>query len=126
MRRAGVGQLVDRVELRRGERLCGRVLYHVDAVLVLLDQRVREVRVEVSALDAKAACVLGLVGAHGLPGGKCHGVHALLAGSRPVDRAGDPADVVDVHAAVERVRNLDDGALAHPVGDDVGTGVQKN
>ena len=37
VRGAGVGQLVDLVELRRGEWLGGRVLNHVDAVLVLLD-----------------------------------------------------------------------------------------
>ena len=86
----------------------------------------REVRVEVPALDAKAAGVLGLVGAHCLPGGENHGVNALLGGSRAVDRSGDPAYVVDVHAAVERVGNLDDGALAHAVGDDVGAGVQKD
>ena len=125
VRGAGVGQLVDLVELRRGEWLCGRVLYHVDAALVLLDQRVREIRVEVPALDAKAAGVLGLVGAHCLPGGENHGVNALLGCSRAVDRAGNPADVVDVHAAVEGVGNLDNGALAHAVGDDVGAGVQK-
>ena len=126
VRGAGVGKLVDRVELRRGKRKGGRVLYHVDAVLVLLDKRMREVRVKVSALDAKAARVLGLVGAHCLPGGENHGIHALLGGSRAVDRSGDPAYVVDVHAAVERVGNLDDGALAHAVGDDVGAGVQKD
>ena len=85
----------------------------------------REVRVEVSALDAKAARVLGLVGAHCLPGGENHGVNALLGGSRTVDRAGNPTDVVDIHAAVEGVGDLDDGALAHAVGDDVGAGVQK-
>ena len=123
-----VGQGVDSVHLLGAQRLRGGVLHHVEAVaLIGLDQGAPAVGIEVAVLRAKAARVLQAVCLQGLPAGQ-DDVFVRHAGELlgAVGRAGDPGDLLDGDAGVERVCDGDDGVLAHAVGDEVRPAVEQD
>ena len=110
-----VGKLVDLVELLGGKRLCGRILDSVDVMRIGLDERVREERIEVSALDAERLCVDLLVSVELVPGRENHRPVALLIAPGTIDRALDPGDILCLYAGGKGVCYLHDLALSHAI-----------
>lgn len=126
---ARVGQLGDLVHLGGGEGRRRRVLHHVDAVGVGLDQAPAGDGVHVLLLDVEAARVGEAVGFELVPGGEQLVVVDLVErarAARAVDGAVHVGDLVDGQPACQRVGDLDDRVLAHAVDQQVGTGVEQH
>ena len=124
---AGVGQLVDGVQLGRGQGRRGRVLHNVEVVgLIRLDQAMRRDRVHVLVLHGKALRVVLTVFSQLLERGEKLVVIHLAQVLGLIDRARDPAHLIDRQARVQRLCHLDDGLLAHAVEEKVGARVHQN
>ena len=125
--RAGVGQLVDAVQLGGGERGLRRVLHHEEVVgRVGLHQAVGRHGVHVAVLHGKAAGVVEAVRSQLVEGGQQVVVVDLVKRGSLVGRAADPGHLVDGKARVQGLRHLHDGLLAHSVEDEVGAGVKQD
>ena len=124
---AGIGQLVDGVQLGRGQGCRGRVLHNVEVVgLIGLDQAMCRDRVHVLVLHGKALRVVLTVFSQLLERGEKLVVIHLAQVLGLIDRARDPAHLVDRQTRVQRLCHLDDGLLAHAVEEKVGARVHQN
>ena len=125
--RAGVGQLVDGVQLGRGEWRLRRVLHHEEVVgRVGLHQAVGRHGVHVAVLHGKAAGVVEAIRTQVVKGGEKVVVVDLVQRVGLVDRPADPGDLVDGKTGVQGLRHLHDGLFAHAVEDEVGAGVKQD
>ena len=115
MIRPAVRQGVDAVHLRLRKRLLRRILDDEFMLAIRLQQPPRRKRVGVAVLQIKALGVFSGVRRKACvvrqPQTRQVRVRLAHAEDRPVD----VGDVVNVHPVVERLRDLDDAALAHAV-----------
>ena len=115
MIRPAVGQAVDPIHLLLRKRLLRRVLDDEFMLTIRLQQPPRRKRVGVAVLQIEALGVFSGVRRKACivrqPQARQVRVRLAHAEDRPVD----VGHVMDVHAVVERVGDLDDAALAHAV-----------
>ena len=123
---AHIGERVDVVHLHLAQGFCRRILDHVQVILVLFCQPLSREWVRIAVLDIKALRILPLVRRQRVIVRQVQRVVDVLQAAGFVDGAVHEGDVLHVHAAVQRFRDLHHGALAHAVGQKIRLGVNEN
>ena len=113
--RAAVRKIVDMIHLLLRKRLLRRVLDDKFMVAIRLDEPLGAEGVGVAVLDGKALGVDARIFLHIREGRERDGRDGCIRLTGLIDCAVDICDVLRIHAVVERVRDLDDGALSHAV-----------
>ena len=126
MVRSRVGQAIHRIHFGGGQRLRRRVLHDELVIGIWLDQTLAGERVAIAVLDVEAARIFELVVLHARKRRQKLVVVHMLKRLHAHHGALDEGDVLDGKPGVERIGHLDDGMLAHPVADKVGTGIEQN
>ena len=120
MPRAGEGKAVDRIHLARRQRRLRGVHHHELIVRIRLHENLAGNGVVVPVLNGEGACEGQLVGVDLIPRGQLRVVIHMLERVRLVSRSGNEAKVLYAKAARQSVRDLNDGALPHAIGDEIG------
>ena len=122
--RAAVRKIVDMIHFLLRKRLLRRVLDDKFMVAIRLDEPLGAEGVGVAVLDGKALGVDARIFLHIREGRERDGRDGCIRLTGLIDRAVDIRDVLRVHAVVERVRDLDDGALSHAVDQKIGLRIE--
>ena len=122
--RAAVRKIVDMIHFLLRKRLLRRVLDDKFMVAIRLDEPLGAEGVGVAVLDGKALGVDARIFLHIREGWEHNGGNRRVRLAGLIDRAVDIRDVLRVHAVVERVRDLDDGALSHAVDQKIGLRIE--
>ena len=130
---AHIWQRIDIVHLHLRQRHRRRILDDKGFAVIGLEHPVRGERVRVLILNPHAVRERALVLTDRLKIRQSHGALCPrgLVGQRGeiscfVNRPADEGDVLHPEAARERVRDLYNTVLTHPVGDEIGAGLQQN
>ena len=127
MPRARIGQAVDGVHLVLGQRRSRRALHHVHAVGVRLPPSgLPRHRVARAVLGGEALREGALVARNLFPPGQHLVVDHVFQRARAEHRAVDEGEIAHGKARSEGIGNLDDRALPHAVGDEIGPGIEQD
>ena len=126
MPRARIGQAIDGVHLVLGKRRSRRVLHHVHAVGVRFHQTGARHRVARAVLGGEALREGTLVARNLFPPGQHLVVDHVFQRARAEHRAVDEGEIAHGKARSEGIGNLDDRALPHAVGDEIGPGIEQD
>ena len=126
MERAAVRKIVDMIHLLLRKRLLRRVLDDEFVLAIRLNEPLGAEGVGVAVLDRKTLGVDARVFLHVREGREHNGGNGRVRLSGLIDCAVDICDVLRIHAVVERVRNLDDGALTHAVDQKISLRIEQN
>ena len=124
--RAAVRKIVDMIHFLLRKRLLRRVLDDKFMVAIRLDEPLGAEGVGVAVLDGKALGVDARIFLHIREGRERDGRDGCIRLTGLIDCAVDIRDVLRVHAVVERVRDLDDGALSHAVDQKISLRIEQN
>ena len=122
--RAAVRKIVDMIHFLLRKRLLRRVLDEKFMVAIRLDEPLGAEGVGVAVLDRKTLGVDARIFLHIREGRERDGRDRCIRLTGLIDRAVDIRDVLRIHAVVERVRDLDDGALPHAVDQKIGLRIE--
>ena len=113
-----VRKCVDVVHFLLRQRFRRRILDHPDRS-VRLDQALSVERIRILHLNPEAFCQIQPVRLELLVGWQHQIIDNILLPLCLVAGSRDKGNIADVKSAVQRIRNLNDRVLAHPVGDQV-------
>ena len=121
-----IGQVIDIVHLLCGEGRLGRILHHIDAVRIRLNQRFSVEGVCVAVLCPKTFRILFRYGLHVVIRRQDNTVINATYVLRPINRSRYKGDIPDRDSVIQSLRDLHHGLLTHAIGEKVRLTVQKN
>ena len=126
MPRARIGQAIDGVHLILGQRRSRRVLHDIHAMGTGLHQATATHRIARAVLGGEALREGALVARNLFPAGQHLVVNHVFQRTGAKHRAIDEGEVAHGKARGEGIGNLDDRALPHAVGDEIGPGIKQD
>ena len=121
-----IRKCIDIIHFHLCQRLCRRILHHIEMLFVTFCQTLAAERVRIPILDPKAFCVEAFIFTHALIVGKEHRIIKVLRVSGTVDGSFNKSQILYLHAAVERICYLHNGSLSHAIGNQIRPAVKKN
>ena len=117
---------VDLIHLGLIKRHGRRILYHVQMLIIRLDQPLSGKWIRILVLGIKTTRIRKFLFFHFFIPGQGYGVVDALQTLGPVYGSWNERNVLDVDSALQRLGNLNDRPFPHPIGDQVRARIQKD